>query len=500
MKKIDFLKKPAALVYLGCAMGGMIGGTTAWGEPAPAGNATPYFTAGGEPETAAAHDARMKWWREAKFGLFIHWGLYSVPAGVWNGKQIGGTGEWIMHTAKIPVKDYAALAPKFNPVRFDAKSWVALAKAAGMKYVVITAKHHDGFAMYHSKVSPFNIVDATPFKKDPIRELADECRKQGLRFGLYYSQAQDWSHPGGGRRGGTAWDPAQEGDMDAYIRDISVPQVTEILKNYGPLAVLWWDTPYGMNKERAQKFLPVLKQYPNLITNDRLGGGYHGDTGTPEQYIPPGGFPNRDWETCMTMNNTWGYKSADDHWKSADQLLRNLIDIVSKGGNYLLNVGPTSEGVIPEPSVERLHAIGKWMAVNGEAIYGAKPTLFGPEAGSFSKTKKDRHGQPLFEPAWDWRCTTKPGRLYFHLFKWPGEKFETPTLYAPVTGAYLLGDKKPLKFSEHGSSVTISGLPKTAPDPMATVLCVEIGEWVGPGYSAQADTGKSAREVALKQK
>ncbi len=436
-----------------------------------------HFTAGGEPETQAQHDARMAWWREAKFGLFIHWGLYAIPAGSWNEREIGGGGEWILFRAKIPLADYKALAPKFNPVKFDAKSWVALAKEAGMKYLVITAKHHDGFAMFHSKVDGFNLYDATPFKRDPLAELAEECRKQGIRFGLYYSQAQDWSHPGGARWKEIApWDDGQKGDMDEYLEKVAVPQVKEILNHYGPISVLWWDTPSSMTKERAEAFLPLLKEHPQLITNNRLGGGFKGDTETPEQRIPAQGYPGRDWETCMTMNGTWGYKSYDHDWKSTETLLRNLVDIASKGGNYLLNVGPDAEGVIPEPSVERLRAIGKWMQVNGESIYGSGPTLFGAEAETLSKTKKDSKGNPVSEPAWEWRCTTKPGKIYLHLFQWPGEKFAIPAVKETVTRAYLLDGKTPVQFAQKPDSVTLTGLPATAPNSpnaLDTVICLE---------------------------
>ncbi len=292
----------------------------------------------------------MGWWRDAKFGLFIHWGVYSVPAGVYRGRQIGNAGEWIMFSAKVPCAEYQAFAKRFNPIKFNADEWARLAKEAGVKYIVITAKHHDGFAMFASKASDWNIVKATPFGRDPLQELATACRKYGIRLGFYYSQAQDWNNPGGAAAGGH-WDPAQNGDMTEYIRRVAVPQVREILSNYGQISVLWWDYPVDMTRERAEMLLPLLRLQPGIITNDRLGGGVRGDTETPEQAIPAVGIKGRDWETCMTMNDTWGYKSDDNNWKSSETLVRNLIDIVSKGGNYLLNVGPTSEGLIPEASV-----------------------------------------------------------------------------------------------------------------------------------------------------
>jgi len=405
-------------------------------------------------ETKQQRDQRMAWWREARFGMFIHWGLYAVPAGTWNGKQIGGIGEWIMHNAKIPVKDYEKLTAQFNPVKFDADQWVSIAKNAGMKYIVITSKHHDGFAMFQSQASPYNIYDATPFKRDPLKELAAACQKQGIKLGFYYSQAQDWHHPGGAAAGGH-WDKAQDGDMTEYIRKIAVPEVKEILTNYGPIAVLWWDTPCDMTKERAEMLLPLLKLQPGIITNNRLGGGYHGDTETPEQFIPPTGFPDRDWETCMTMNNTWGYKSYDNKWKPTEVLIRNLIDIASKGGNYLLNVGPTAEGLIPAASVERLAEVGKWMKVNGEAIYGTSASPF----------KKLPWG----------RCTQKPGKLYLHVFDWPKGDLVVPGLKNRVAKAYLLSDASraalPVAAGENGVSVK---LPADAPDKIASVVVLEI--------------------------
>ena len=307
-------------------------------------------------ETKAERNARMAWWRAAKFGLFIHWGLYAVPAGTWDGKQIGSIGEWIMHTAKIPVKDYAALAPQFDPTQFNAETWVSIAQAAGMKYIVITAKHHDGFAMFHSKIDPFNIYDATPFKRDPVAEMAAACKKHGLKFGVYYSQAQDWHHPDGAAINGGHWDAAQDGDLHAYVKNIAAPQARELMA-YHP-AILWWDTSVDMSHDDIALLTVPLALDPGLIFNNRLGNGIPEDTETPEQNIPARGFPGKDWETCMTINDTWGYKSYDTNFKPTEMLLRNLIDIAGKGGNYLLNVGPDATGVIPAPEVQRLREVG----------------------------------------------------------------------------------------------------------------------------------------------
>jgi len=394
---------------------------------------------------------KMDWWKEARFGLFIHWGIYAVPAGVWNGIEVPGIGEWIMNKGKIPMTDYQKLPAQFNPIKFNAAEWVQMAKEAGMKYIVITSKHHDGFAMFKSNASSFNIVDATPFKRDIIKELAEACQKQGIKFGLYYSQAQDWNHPGGAANGGH-WDSAQNGNMDKYIDEIAIPQVKEILSAYNP-AIIWWDTPTDMSKERATKFLNELKPYPNLITNNRLGGGFEGDLETPEQYIPATGIPGKNWESCMTLNNTWGYKRNDSNWKSTQVLIRNLIDIASKGGNYLLNVGPTAEGIIPLPSVERLKEVGAWLKVNGEAIYATKASPF------------------AYLP-WG-RATIKNNKLYLHIFDYPSNgKIKIP-LANDIVKSYLLSNPSVLITTTKVGNYVWLTLPLNAPDKIASVIVVE---------------------------
>jgi alpha-L-fucosidase len=436
-----------------------------------------------DSESRAQRDARMRWWREARFGMFIHWGLFSIPAGTWNGKQVPGIGEWIMNSGSIPVADYKALASQFDPTAFSAHDIVALAKSAGMKYIVITSKHHDGFAMFDSKADPFNIVTATPFHRDPIRALSDECRKQGIKLGFYYSQDQDWTAPGGAalKTGNHDlpshhWDPAQDGNFAQYLHTKAIPQLKELLSNYGEFpVVVWFDTPTeDMTPALAGEIVALLNKYPNLIWNNRLGGGYKGDTETPEQYIPAKGFPGRDWEACMTMNDTWGYKSYDTNFKSTETLLRNLIDIASKGGNYLLNIGPDSKGNVPPAEIERLHEVGMWLAVNGEAIYGTNPTLFGDEAGSFSSTEKNDEGKSKFIPAWNWRSTTTSNKIYIEIFAWPNGTFHLNNVPRKVTAAYLLADgsKSPLKITKVANGIDIA-LPSQPLDSIATVLVLK---------------------------
>jgi alpha-L-fucosidase len=428
-------------------------------------------------ETPAQHADRMQWWREARFGMFIHWGVYSVPAGTYNGKQIPGIGEWIMHRGKIPVAEYREYARQFNPVKFNADDWVRLARQAGMKYIVITSKHHDGFAMFDSKASDWNIVKASPFGRDPLKELAAACKKHGIKLGFYYSQAQDWNNPGGAAAGGQHWDPAQDGSMDDYLRNVAAPQVREILSNYGPIAVLWWDTPVDMSRERAEMLLPLLRLQPGIIHNNRLGGGFNGDTETPEQFIPATGYPGRDWETCMTMNDTWGYKSYDDNWKSAGTLIRNLVDIASKGGNYLLNVGPTSEGLIPQPSVERLQEIGRWMKVNGEAIYGTTASPFKrlpwgrctkmvpPATGTLRSPKHEFESGDTSHPA---------TILYLHVFNWPKDgRLPVAGLLNEVESARLLATGARLGTTPTANGVVVQ-VPTAAPDPISSTVVLRL--------------------------
>ena len=412
-------------------------------------------------ETIEQRDARMGWWREARFGLFIHWGVYSVPAGTYDGERIAGIGEWILRNAKIPIAEYKTYAQDFNPVHYDPKAWVKMAKDAGMKYIVITSKHHDGFALFDSKVSDWDIADASPYGKDLLRPLVEEAKKAGLKIGFYYSQAQDWTHPGGAKSGykeGEYWDEAHAGSFDDYLKEIAYPQVKEILTDYD-IDILWWDTPRWMNEDRAELLRPLISLRPGLITNNRLGGGYKGDSDTPEQHVPATGIEGRDWEVCMTMNHTWGYKSYDDDWKSTEDLLHKLIDIASKGGNFLLNVGPKPDGTIPQASIDRLAEIGRWMDVNSESIYG---TVASP-----------------FRRPWWGRCTRKEleggdTRLYLQVFDWPEDK----TLLVPVNNeaiqCYSLSGNKEMYEAEKAEEGLVVRLTGEAADEISFVVVLDI--------------------------
>jgi alpha-L-fucosidase len=385
-----------------------------------------------------------------------------------------------MNRSKIPVTDYEQLAKQFNPVKFNPDDWVQLAQDAGMKYMVITAKHHDGFAMFKSAVSKYNVVDATPYKRDILKELADACAKRGMRLGFYYSQSQDWHEKDGA---GNTWDfgpdqgPAPESkelkNYDAYLRAKAEPQVKELLTGYGPVALIWFDTPRMMTPERGQRFADIVRQaQPNTLIDGRLGteGDYRS---TGDNVIPPEASTEA-WETPATINDTWGFRKDDTNWKSAGQIAFKLVDIVSKGGNYLLNVGPTAEGVIPQPSADVLRTVGRWLKVNGEAVYGAGVSPFGAEFGEYSATgATDVRGQKLFLANNEWRVTTRPGKLYITFFAEPRSAFEIPAMRNKITGAYRLADKAPIALKTENGKTTFT-MERPMLDPMATVVVVEF--------------------------
>jgi alpha-L-fucosidase len=394
---------------------------------------------------------RTSWFREARYGMFIHWGLYAVPAGEYHGQPVAGTGEWIMYMAKIPIPEYEQYARQFNPTRFNARAWARLARLAGMRYLVITAKHHEGFSMFGTRVNTYNIVQATPYKRDPMLALAAACRAEGIQFCFYYS-ILDWHHP-----------DANAAGVDRYVSQMKA-QLRELVVNYDP-AILWfdgwwvdwWTEARGKDLER---YLRGLK--PGLILNNRIGKATSadGDYDTPEQAIPTSAQGRRLWETCMTLNDTWGYRKDDHHWKSPADVVHNLADIASKGGNYLLNVGPTAEGVIPPAAARVLPLAGSWLRRNGAAIYGTTAS-------------------PLPQPAWG-RITQRGTRLYLIVFNWPRPgtplRLEVPV---PVRGASLLANGAGVRVRARGAGGVDLFLPALPPSKYASVVAVDLGANLG---------------------
>jgi alpha-L-fucosidase len=426
-----------------------------------------------------AREKRLEWFRDVKYGMFIHWGLYAIPAGEWKGQRSLGLGEWIMNRSKVPVAEYEKLAAQFNPVKFNPDEWVQLAQDAGMRYIVITSKHHDGFALFKSAVSKYNVADATPYKRDILKELAAACAKRGMRLGFYYSQSQDWHEPNGA---GNTWDfgpdTAPDGKTelkkyDEYLRGKAEPQVKELLTNYGPVALIWFDTPRMMTPERGQRFADIVRNtQPNTLIDGRLGteGDYRS---TGDNVIPPEASTEA-WETPATVNDTWGFRKDDTNWKSPGQVAFKLVDIVSKGGNYLLNVGPTAEGIIPQASADVLRTVGRWLKANGDAVYGAGMSPFGGEFGEWtSKDVKDVRGGKLFLANNEWRVTTKPGRLYITFFAEPRAAFEIPAMRNRITRAYRLADRAPIALKTENGRTTFN-MERPMLDPMATVVVVEF--------------------------
>jgi len=428
----------------------------------------------------------LKAFNEAKFGMFIHWGAYSVPAGIWDGEKIPGLGEWIFYHAQIPRATYKEMCRQFNPTQFDAEVWVSLAKAAGMRYIVAMPKHHDGFAMYDTKVTDYDILDATPFDRDPIMELYQACHKNGLGFGMYYSHATDWMD--GGDAGVSAyleknpddkskwatwpantWDPAPV-SFETYIESKAKPQMREILTNYPDMQEIWYDVPRHMTKQMSFEFYKLAYDYqPKCLINSRVGNNF-GDYWVPgDNKIPKQGEgDDLYWETPGTLNNTWGYKSYDVDWKSTEELLFWILEIAGKGGNYLLNVGPKADGTIPGKSVEQLKAIGDWMGVNGEAIYGTRPWKISHEGPTKidmeSTTKRQKEGFNAEFTADDYWFTQKDDCVYVSALVWPDtDQIEIHALgkdagyvTSEVTNVYLLGSPKALSWEQTDNVLTVT--------------------------------------------
>lgn len=395
-----------------------------------------------QTESQQERDARMQWWKDAKFGMFIHWGGYAELGGVYDNDTIDGVAEWLQFYKKIPAGEYASLIKGFNPTEYDPQAWAKLASDAGMQYMVITSKHHEGMAMWDSEVTNFDIVDFTPYGKDALQPLADACRHEGVKFCTYYS-ILDWHYP-----------EANKELFPVYRDSIMIPQLNEIMDRLDP-EVMWFDGEWieEWTEEQGKELYNHLRNIkPELIINNRVGKGrngmqgmnkdlsYAGDFGTPEQEILEDAS-SLQWESCMTMNNSWGYKHGDNNWKSTETLVHNLIDVVAKGGNFLLNVGPDSKGRIPEESITRLKEMGQWLQVNGESIY--------------STVRAD-----FYKESEDIRYTASKDKkiVYASVLRWPGKQLNLK-YFKPKKGTkvFMLGYKHALQWSyDEALGLTIS--------------------------------------------
>ncbi|MCC6390950.1 MAG: alpha-L-fucosidase [Bryobacterales bacterium] len=379
------------------------------------------------------HDRRIAWWRQARFGMFIHWGLYSVL----------GRHEWVMENEGIPIPEYEQLAGQFKPKPNAARDWARLAKQAGMKYMVMTSKHHEGFANFSSKLTDYCAPKQGP-GRDLAAEFVEAARAEGLRCGFYYS-LMDWHHPDGAV---CATDEQARRRFVDYIHG----QIREVLTNYGKIDILWYDVAWpldaaGWESEKMNKM--VFQLQPDIIVNNR--NKLPGDFSTPEQRIVA--EANKDWESCMTMNDSWGYQKADDNWKPPKTIVRNLITCARGGGNYLLNIGPKPDGSIPEESVKILTSVGKWVDKNQSTIFGAERC----NVARSSYCNFSRKGNTLF----------------IHVYDWPGDTVAIGGLKTKVKSARLLASGRDVKVEQDDLRVRFTGLPATAPDPLATVIAVE---------------------------
>ena len=404
-------------------------------------------------------DTKQQWFKDAKFGLFIHWGLYSILAGEYQGRKTVHIAEWIMNHLDIPVKEYEKLAGQFNPVQFDAEAIVKKAKSWGMKYIVFTSKHHDGFAMYHSKCNPYNVVDATPFKRDVLKELQLACEKYDMRLGLYHSQAQDWHDPDGfmANRDNSGK------NFQAYLDRKCIPQLQEILTNYGDIALIWFDTPMGITAEQSRSLVSLVKSIqPNCLVSGRIGNDLGDYMSTGDNFIPFLPYPG-DWEVPATLNDTWGFNKDDNNWKNPEEVIRLLIKIVSRGGNYLLNIGPDSLGLVPQASLDILDRVGSYVNENAEAIFGSMP-LANPYPYDF-----------------EWAgFTVKPHTLFVHVLKGQKRTLYLPNIANKTEKVSLLRNGEALHFESlrdcEGNSVLEIELPLSMREKSGFCVAVHIAE------------------------
>ena len=422
------------------------------------------------------HDTRIAWWREARFGMFIHWGIYSLPGGEWKGKIVNGYAEHLMRKEKITRADYLALAHQFNPVRFNADQWARQAKQAGMKYLIITAKHHDGFAMFDSNVSDFNVLKQTAWKHDPMKDLAAACKRYGIKFGFYYSHAFDWEHPdapgndweynnpGGDKNlfGGGNWfdeHPELLAKAQRYVREKATPQIKELITKYHP-DILWFDTPHKLPLSENIGILKAIRETdPNIVVNGRLVrsaaanfGDYKNTADRPAEFYPVTG----DWEAIPTTNESYGYSKYDSSHKPAAFFIRLLANAASRGGNLLMNIGPEGDGSFDPRDTTILQGIGRWMQVNGESIYGTSAS-------------------PL--PLQNWGVSTLKGnKLYLHVFARPADgKLYVGGLKSTPAGAHFLSQPaNNLPLERINDKDIVIQLPARLPDSVNTVIVLTL--------------------------
>ena len=397
----------------------------------------------------------QKWWQDAKFGMFTHWGLYAVPAGEYKGKKTDNIAEWIMHDLHIPVSEYEKFATSFTAENFDADKIVRLAKDCGMKYVVFTSKHHDGFAMYDSQVDDYNIVRRTPLKKDAVRELKTACDKYGLAFGLYYSQAQDWHDPDACEDG----ENGEGKDFERYFKNKCLPQIKELLTNYAPIKLLWFDTPMYMTETQSTELRDFVRNIqPDCMISGRIGNELGDYVTTGDNFIPL--LPHDYFfEVPATVNSTWGYNKFDTKWADPKVLIKRLVKIVARGGNYLLNIGPRADGSVPQECISVLKEVGTFLADNGDSIYGTVKI-------------------PPYPYDIDWGYFTfKPGKLFIHVFD-DSQKIYLLNIRNKPLKAYMLKDKTPLKIIERctceGDSSWLIKLSEHDGKDIDRVICVEV--------------------------
>ncbi|MCU7552541.1 alpha-L-fucosidase [Chitinophagaceae bacterium LB-8] len=408
----------------------------------------------GDARLQSTDSARGKIFRNGRYAMFIHFGYFSHLANKWNGKTYYGIGEWLMNEnmAKISVKDYMANVGDFNPANFNADSIVAVAKDAGMKYIIITSKHHDGFAMFHSKATKFNIVDATPFRRDPMKELALACQKAGLGFGFYYSQYQDWTTPGGG--GGPATDENGKAvSFDEYFYKRCLPEVEQITTEYGPLALVWFDTPGGIGKKYVEKLVEVVhKNQPAAFVSGRVGHGLGDYSTLGDMEVPRKNVPGL-WESVDVTNDSWGYAWYDNNWKSPKTILTNTLSTIARGGNYMLNIGPKDDGTVAKQAAAALRSAGSWIKRYPEIVYKSSASPW-------------KHALPWGD------AVVNGNKISLLVYDWPSTgKLYVPGLQTGIKTIQLVnnGRKEPLKYHKDNNCVVID-LPYKAPEKLVSVI------------------------------